>query len=116
VTSIYDAPLRLAPDARRFDVSPPWFSFAAAVPTLEMFAELGVDAIGSHSIGLADELRAMIGLPAGDSAIVSVASDRGPELQQAGIAHASRAGRIRLSFYVYNTLDDVDRAATALGF
>ena len=65
--SIYGSPLRLAPDARRFDVSPPWFSFAAAAPTLEMFAELGVATIGHHSVGLANEFRERVGLEPSNS-------------------------------------------------
>ena len=110
--SIYGSPLRLAPDARRFDVSPPWFSFAAAAPTLEMFAELGVVAIGRHSVGLANDFRQRVGLEPSNSAIVSVPSDATDALRAAGIAHAPRDGRLRFSFYVYNTLDDVEAAAT----
>lgn len=109
--SIYGAPLRLASDARRFDVSPPWFSFAAAVPTLEMFAELGVATIGRHSVGLANEFRERVGLEPSNSAIVSVPSEATDDLRAAGVAHAPRDGRLRFSFYVYNTLDDVESAA-----
>ena len=114
-TSIYGSPIRLAADARRFDVSPAWFSFAAAAPTLEMFAELGVAAIGHHSIGLANRFRALVGIEPSDSAIVSIESEAGDVLRSAGIAHAARAGRLRLSFYVYNTSDDVQTAAEIIG-
>ena len=109
--SIYGSPLRLAPDARRFDVSPAWFSFAAAAPTLEMLAELGAATIGRHSIGLANEFRSQVGLEPSDSAIVSIDSDAGEALRAAGIAHTTRAGRLRLCFYVYNTADDVEAAS-----
>lgn len=110
--SIYGSPLRLASDARRFDVSPPWFSFAAAAPTLEMFAELGVATIGRHSVGLANDFRERVGLEPSKSAIVSVPSDATDALRAAGIAHAPRDGRLRFSFFVYNTLADVEAAAT----
>ncbi len=110
--SIYGSPLRLAPDARRFDVSPPWFSFAAAAPTLEMLVELGVATIGRHSVGLANEFRERVGLEPSNSAIVSVPSDATDALRSAGIAHAPRDGRLRFSFYVYNTRDDVEAAAS----
>lgn len=113
--SIYGSPLRLSTDARRFDVSPPWFSFAAAAPTLETFAELGVPAIGCHSIGLANQFRSLVGLEPTDSAIVSIESEAGDALRSAGIAHAARAGRLRLSFYVYNTSEDVRMAAEIIG-
>lgn len=110
--SIYGSPLRLAPDARRFDVSPPWFSFAAAAPTLEALAEVGVATIGRHSVGLANAFRERVGLEPSNSAIVSVRSDATEALRAAGVAHAPRGGRLRFSFYVYNTLDDVEAAAT----
>jgi selenocysteine lyase/cysteine desulfurase len=111
-TSIYGSPLRLAPDARRFDVSPPWFSFAAAAPTLEMLAELGTATIGRHSVSLANDFRERVGLEPSNSAIVSVSSDATDALRAAGIAHAPRDGRLRFSFYVYNTIADVKAAAT----
>jgi len=111
-TSIYGSPLRLASDARRFDVSPPWFSFAAAAPTLEMFAGLGTATIGRHSVSLANDFRERVGFEPSNSAIVSVSSDATDALRAAGIAHAPRDGRLRFSFYVYNTIADVEAAAT----
>lgn len=110
-SSIYGPPLRLAEDARRFDASPAWFSYAAAAPGLELFADLGVDEIGRHSVGLANKFREAIGLRSSNSAIVSVATDKHEELAAAGIVVSARAGRARFSFYVYNTDDDVAAAA-----
>lgn len=40
-SSIYGSPLRLAPDARRFDVSPAWRCWVAAAPVLELLTEVG---------------------------------------------------------------------------
>jgi selenocysteine lyase/cysteine desulfurase len=114
--SIYGLPLRLAADARRFDVSPGWLAWAAAAPALELLAEAGVAAIGAHDLGLAARLREGLGLPPSDSAIVAL--DAGPDaaarLAAAGVRCATRAGRVRLSFHLYNDAEDVDRALAAL--
>jgi selenocysteine lyase/cysteine desulfurase len=110
-TSIYGTPLRLARDARKYDLSPAWFSFAGAAPALETLAEAGVVAIGAHSVGLANAFRSMVGMEPSNSATVSLTSTAAPSLTAAGVKHSERAGRIRLSFYVYNTMADVEQAA-----
>lgn len=113
--SIYGPPLRLAGDARRFDVSPAWLCWVAAAPTLELLAGIGVPAIGRHDVGLADAFRSAVGLPPGGSAIVSLAADgAAASLRAAGVCSAARAGRVRLSFHLYNTMEDVRRAAAAV--
>ena len=113
--SYYGPSMSLAGDARRFDVSPAWFSWIGGVPALEVVERIGIAAIHEHDVGLANRFRAGLGLPAGDSAIVTVAAgDAGPRLTAAGIRMALRAGRLRAAFHVYNTEDDVDRALEAL--
>ena len=114
-TSIYRPPLRLAHDARRFNASPAWFSYAAAAPTLELLADLGPMSIGKHNVGLANTLRRHLGLAPSNTAILSVETPLGPELTAAGITTATRAGRVRMSFHLYNTNDDVEAAAAILG-
>ena len=113
--SYYGPPLRLAPDARRLDLSPAWFSWVGTAPSLELVERIGVDSIHRHDVGLANRFLAGLGLPPGNSAIVSVdvagAQDR---LADAGILAAVRAGSLRASFHVYNTEDDVDAALSAL--
>jgi selenocysteine lyase/cysteine desulfurase len=52
-----------------------------------------------------------LGVEPSNSAIVSVATDRGSRLAEAGIVSAARAGRVRLSFHLYNSVDDVDAVA-----
>jgi selenocysteine lyase/cysteine desulfurase len=113
----YGAPLRLAGDARRLDVSPAWLSWAGAAPALELLADVGVEAIHAHDVRMADRLRAGLGLPPGDSAIVSVAGlpdDAAERLARAGVMAAGRGGALRLSCHLYTTEDDVDRALAAL--
>ena len=114
-TSIYRPPVRLAGSGRRFDVSPAWAGWVAAAPTLELLAEVGTEAIGAHDIALANRLRAGLGLPAGDSAIVSLDLPGAVEaLRAADVACAGRAGRLRLAFHLYATEADVDLALDVL--
>ena len=113
--SYYGPPLRLASSARRLDTSPAWFSWVGAAPALELLEELGVEAIRDHDVGLANRFRAGLGLPPGDSAIVSTSMpDAAERLERAGIRAAVRASSLRVSFHVYNTEADVDAALDAL--
>jgi selenocysteine lyase/cysteine desulfurase len=113
--SFYGPPLRLAADARRFDESPAWFSWVGTAPALELLADVGVAAVGGHDLMLADRFRAGLGLPPGDSAIVSVDVPGAEQrLTAAGIRAAVRGGRLRASFHLYTTESDVDRAVEAL--
>jgi selenocysteine lyase/cysteine desulfurase len=114
-SSYYGPPLRLAADARRFDISPAWFSFVGTAPTLELVERIGVRAIHDHNVALADRFLAGLGHPAAGSAIVTVeVPDAGARLAAAGVRAAVRAGRVRASFHLYTTGADVDRALTAL--
>ncbi|MDH3248068.1 MAG: aminotransferase class V-fold PLP-dependent enzyme, partial [Acidimicrobiia bacterium] len=110
-TSIYGPPLRLARDARRLDVSPAWFSYSGAAEALELLADLGPESVGEYSVGLANRFRESVGLEPSNSAIVSLDNTTGHDLAAAGFSVAHRANRVRLSFYLYNTDEDADRAA-----
>jgi selenocysteine lyase/cysteine desulfurase len=112
----YGTPLRLASDARRFDVSPAWLSWHAAAATLELFEAAGLGRIHEHNLALANRLRTGIGLEPGDSAIVSLdAADEATErLARAGVKAAVRANRVRLSCHLYNDEKDVDRTLEVL--
>ncbi len=82
--SYFGPPLRLATSARRLDVSPAWFAWVGTAPALELVEQIGVEAIHGHDLALANRFRAGLGLPAGDSAIVSV------DLARSGGAPARR--------------------------
>ncbi|MFC4909326.1 aminotransferase class V-fold PLP-dependent enzyme [Actinomadura gamaensis] len=111
----YGPPLRLAKDARRFDIAVPWFSYVAAAPTLELLLEIGIGPIHAHDVGLANRFRDGLGMPPGDSAIVTVARpDASKRLEAAGIRASVRKGAARLAFHLYTTEDDVDAAIAAL--
>ena len=112
----YGPPLRLATDARRFDISPAWHSWVGTAPALEILLDVGVEAIGRHDVGLANAFREALDLSPSDSAIVSVpvpdaAVDR---LRAAGVRFVVMDGRVRLAFHLYNTLDDVEAALAAI--
>lgn len=111
----YGPPLRLATDARRFDISPAWFSYVGTAPTLEVVERIGVAAIHDHNVALANRFLTGLGLPPGDSAIVTVDVPGAEEkLHAAGVRAAVRAGRVRAAFHVYSTEADVDLAVDAL--
>ncbi|MFG1998323.1 aminotransferase class V-fold PLP-dependent enzyme [Spirillospora sp. NPDC048911] len=111
----YGPPLRLAKDARRFDIAVPWFSYVAAAPTLELLLEIGVGAIQEHDVRLANRFRVGLGMPPSDSAIVTVhQSDSASRLAAAGIRASVRNGGSRLAFHLYTTEADVDAALNAL--
>ncbi len=113
--SIYGPPLRLATNARRFDLSPGWLNWVALVPALELLLEVGVATIRRHNVGLANSLRDRLGHRPGNSAIVSLELE--PDFDNArleGLHTAYRAGRLRAGFHLYNTEEDVERLAAAL--
>jgi selenocysteine lyase/cysteine desulfurase len=108
----YGGPLRLAGDARRFDISPVWFSWVAQVPALELLERVGVEAIRDHDVALANRFRLGVGLEPSDSPIVSVAASGGvrERLDAAGVMFADHGERLRFSFHLYSTEEHVDRA------
>ena len=111
--SLYGPDVRLSGGARRFDSSPPWPLLEPAAISLELLAGVGPERMGAWSVGLANALRSEIGLAESNSPILSLPGE--PDaLISAGLSVASRAGRVRLSFYGYNDDESVERAARAL--
>ncbi|BEK93601.1 aminotransferase class V-fold PLP-dependent enzyme [Nocardia seriolae] len=112
----YDGPLRLAEDARRFDVAPVWPAWIGQRPAFELIERIGVETIHRHDVALADRLRKGLGLPEGNSAVVSleVSEDALARVKSARIVGAMRAGRLRLACHLYNTEDDIDRVLDVL--
>jgi selenocysteine lyase/cysteine desulfurase len=120
--SCYGPVTELAHSARRFDESPALFSYAGARRSLELLEYLGVDAVRTHDLALADRFRAGLdalgheAVPAPGSPIVSVPElgHRQEELSGAGIEVSDRAGNLRAAFHLYNTPADVDRLLDVL--
>jgi selenocysteine lyase/cysteine desulfurase len=125
----YDYTLR--DDARRFEVlTLPFHDFAGMVASLELFHELGPDAVAAHVRRLADRIVAWARSrddvrlvtpadPARRAGIVSLvppdAAAASRRLREAGVIHSLREGAVRLAPHGYNTDDEIDRALAALG-
>ncbi|MFF7979417.1 aminotransferase class V-fold PLP-dependent enzyme [Streptomyces sp. NPDC007901] len=120
--SCYGPVAELAHSARRFDLTHALFTCAGLRRSLDLIEELGVAAVHTHDVGLADRFRAGLArlghepVAAPGSAIVSVPGlgGRQPELSRAGIEVSNRAGNLRAAFHLYNTAADVDRLLDVL--
>ncbi|WP_232662493.1 aminotransferase class V-fold PLP-dependent enzyme [Pseudonocardia sp. TRM90224] len=113
--SVYDLPLRLAADARALDTSPAWYCHVGAAVALPLLANLDRAAVHAHCVGLGDALLTGLGAEPRGSAIVSLTRpDAAERLAAAGLVTSMRAGATRMSFHIYNTQSDVDRALDAL--
>ena len=108
----------LTEDARRLDVSVPWFAAAGARRSLELLVSLGAERIAEHNASLAAGLARELGLPEPAAPIVRVEvadADAAVErLHAAGVACSVRDGAVRLSFHLYNDEADVELVADAL--
>lgn len=115
-------------DARRFEfITLPFPEFAGMNASLELFLELGLDAVYAHIEALATQIvewAEASGVPlitpadrARRGGVVCVkprdAERVSARLREKGIVHSYREGAIRLSPHLYNTADEV-RAALAL--
>jgi len=115
-SSIYGLPLRLAPGARRLDLSPAWLSWVGTSASLGFIRKIGVDVIHEHDVALANALRDRLGRGATGSAIVALRLDADFDPARLdGLRTSFRSDRLRVGFHLYNTEDDVDRLAAALG-
>jgi selenocysteine lyase/cysteine desulfurase len=115
-SGLYGLPLRLANSARRLDHSPVWFAQRGAAVSLPWLASLDLAAVRNHCIGLANAMLAGLNLPTSDSAIIALdlPVHAAHVLAETRAAVSTRAGRMRLSFHLYNTMDDVEMVLRAL--
>ncbi len=112
--SIYGPEMELAHDARRADVSPAWLCWLGTAAALELLAQVGVERIHAHDVGLADRVREGLGLAPSGSAIVSIPTEGAVDLAAHGITASVRAGSLRVGCHLYNDGSDVDALLTAL--
>ncbi|WP_149180049.1 aminotransferase class V-fold PLP-dependent enzyme [Streptomyces sp. TRM49041] len=119
--SCYGPVERFAASARRFDEAPAFLAYHGAERSLALLREIGIEAVHPHVTGLAarfrDGVRALGYEPVpGVSATVAVPGlgHRQPELARAGVLVSDRAGNLRVSFHLYNSAADVDRALDVL--
>lgn len=115
-SSIYGSPLRLARDARRFDVSPGWHAWVGTASSLELLERVGVEALHAHALAVEAAFAEAAGLEPSGRAVRALGAD--PEvphlLARHGIVAAERAGRLRVSFHVNNTEQEAAAAGEAL--
>jgi selenocysteine lyase/cysteine desulfurase len=114
----YGGPLNLAPNAARFDVSLAWFPWLGAAVSLSLLVDWQIAGLLEEPVRLARRLARHLSLEEPCGTVLSVAVDEAEvvraNLAQAGIKAAVRAGSVRVSPHVYNTTEDVDKAAAAL--
>jgi selenocysteine lyase/cysteine desulfurase len=94
-----------------------WFAQLGAAATVPWLAGLDAAEVHDHCVGLADATLAGLGHPPQGSAIIAVdlSAEQARRLTDTGVVGASRAGRTRLSFHLYNTMDDVDLVVGTVG-
>ena len=115
--SCYGPDMHLAADARRFDVSPAWLCWLGAAAAGAAFAELDIADIREHDVALANALRSRLEMSACERPVVTLEDpdgSRAAALEAAGVKCASRAGRVRLAFHLWNTDADVDLVSNAI--
>ncbi|GAA1509765.1 aminotransferase class V-fold PLP-dependent enzyme [Streptomyces albidochromogenes] len=119
--STYGPVGQLARSARRFDEPPPFVAYAGAEHSLALLEEIGIERVREHGLALAARYReGLVSLGhtpvPGDSVVVSAPglAHRVDALAAADIAVSVRAGNLRASFHLYNTVADVDRTLDVL--
>lgn len=117
----------LSPTARRFETgSPSVPNVYGAIRGFQMLGEIGMEQIASHVQGLAQALlkrTRQLGILAKTPAasvgplVVLRCHDSGlllKALAESGIVASNRFDGLRISFHIYNTLDDVERVVDVL--
>lgn len=118
-------------DARRFEVGTiPYQDIIGMDATLSLIEEIGLAAIEAHvaelTAGLmawaAQARRVRLLTPADPARRAGIVAFTTPDLdgdsrrlREAGVTHSVREGAIRLAPHFHNTMDEVERAITALG-
>lgn len=114
----FGGPLTLAPDARRFDVSRGWFPWVGATAALRLLVEWKAAGAFGGVLDLAEGLAKRLSVPWYGGSLVCAPLEDGESartaLQAAGVRASVRGTAIRFALHVYNTEDDLDRAAEAI--
>jgi selenocysteine lyase/cysteine desulfurase len=114
----YGGALAPAEGAARFDVSLDWFAWVGARPSLDLLVEWRAAGVLRQPLALAADLAARLNLPAPGASIVAVPVSDAPAalaaLDEQGIRAAAPGGKVRLSTHVWNTPEEIARAADAV--
>ena len=119
-SSYYGAALDdLASGAAQFDLSLAWHSWVGARESLRFLSSIPEEERRSWCVGLASRLAKRLGVaPTGSSVVgVPVVGDSREvraALEAAGVVVSMPLGQVRVSFHVYNQLQDVERVAAVL--
>jgi cysteine desulfurase/selenocysteine lyase len=121
LSSFFGPDIRLSASASRFDQSLSWFNALADRESLRLLSGVGMAAITTHNTdlmaNLSEGLR-MAGIDCQDhppgfrSTLLSLMprrTDTAARLAAEGVVVSMRAGRIRLSVHIYNTIEQIDR-------
>lgn len=105
--NMYVLPPNLAPDARRFSVSPAWFSWLGTRTSLEYLEGIGVDALHRHARTVANAFTRAAGLEPTPGAFMALQTDQATLdlLADERVAVTVRAGLVRIAFHLYNTVE-----------
>jgi len=122
MSSFYGPVMNLSATTSKLDASSPWFNPLVDVEGLRIIDGIGVENIDAHNMGLIDELESRgVTIPfdrANRSSIVSfdVADSDAivRSFEKDNIVASARAGKVRVSFHFYNTIEDVDRLVAAI--
>lgn len=115
--SVYGPAMKLAANARQYDLSPAWPAWVGAEPALEMFSALDMNEVWSYTAGLGDKLCDALEIPQQHQPIVTwadAAQTDMAKLVEAGIRVSGRAGRLRASIHLWNNEDDMEAVRRAL--
>jgi len=117
-TTFFGGPLRLHPDAARFDISLAWLPWVATRESVRLVAGWARDGALAEPLALAADLARAIGVPPTGSTIVRVpvadTESARAALDAAGIRAAVRGGAIRLSVHLWNDRSDIDRVTEVI--
>ena len=116
-SNLYGPTMNLAPDARRFDVSPAWQAMVGAEHAIELFAGLDIAEVWERASSLGDALCDGLGIAQQHQAIVTWPDESGGDVKKLvdnGIKVSGRYGRLRASFHLWNDESDVDAVLKTL--
>jgi selenocysteine lyase/cysteine desulfurase len=111
----YGLPLGPVTNASAFDISLAWHAWVGTQPALERLVAWSGDGTVAASLELAKRLARQLEVPEPTASLVCVPADA-PEalverLEEHGLRAAGRGAYLRLSTHVWNTEDEIDRAA-----
>jgi selenocysteine lyase/cysteine desulfurase len=109
----------LADGAAAYDVSLAWHAWVGAAESLRALTAIEAGARERHAVGLASAAARALGLAPTGSSVLGVplrttAEEAGAVMARAGIVASHPAGQVRLSFHVYNVMEEVEYAAAVL--